>query len=422
MKKDYFEDDVTGRKSKPKKVKKKNKMTFGKFILIIISLAVAALASFIITVKVLVPDYDLKELIPQKAVDFIEEDIKGNTTTTEPTTVTTTRPETTTEKMMDYFEHKELKSNDEKAGNQLGNLLNGGLVGTDTSYIYHISQGRGIYRITPSYEGYTRIYKTKHTLSSLNLRGEYIYFVDETKGRLRRLGKGASKPETIAENVRFAYVYDSKVYFITNNNALCVMDLKKLEPRTIYYSEDNELKLVGISKHRVFFTVNKDGVLDFLTIDNRAREDDASKFRESVSDDECDKFVMENGFLYYIKKNPDKNGRYFVVRQKFGSEKIFELKETRTNRCYPITDKNRLFYASIENNQLVMKEFNMNSKRTKIMLRSNELSDSDDDDKAQIFHGGEYDFIIGDGNYKASSNQTSATNVMNFSKGYWSYS
>ncbi len=405
MKKDYFDDEIAGVKSKPKKRKKK--MTFGKFILILIALAVVALASFIITVKVLVPDYDLKQLIPQKAVDFVEEDIKGKTTTTE--------------KLMDYFEHKEMKSNGEKAGNQLGNLLNGGLVGTDTNYIYHISQGRGIYRITPSYEGYTRVYKTGHKLSSLNLRGEYIYFVDETKSRLKRLEKGSSKPETIAENVRFAYVYDSKVYFITNANALCVMDLKKLEPRTIYYSAENELKLVGISKKRVFFTVNNGNELEFLTIDNRAREEDASKFRANCSVEECDKFVMENGFLYYIEKNSESDGKYNIVRQKFGSEKTFVLKETRTNRCYPITDKNRLFYASIEDNQLVMKEFNMNSKKTKIMLRSNDLDGEDNDDMAQIFHGGEYDFIIGGNNYKASSNQTSSTNIMRFSGGSWSY-
>ncbi|MBQ9531088.1 MAG: DUF5050 domain-containing protein [Eubacterium sp.] len=421
MKQDYFNEEITDIEQKSKKrKKKKGKMTFGKFILLVISLAVAALASFIITVKILVPDYDLKQLLPQKVVDIIEGDNKENAeaSSTELTTKATTQTETTTQKLLNYFDSKEFKTDDSKAGNQLGNLLNGGKVGTDYNYIYHISKGKGIYRFVPSYEGYSRIYKTDHKLSSMNLRGDYIYFVDETKSKLKKLAKGASKPKTIAEDVKFTYVYDSDIYYITNENALCIMDVKKLEPTTLYFAADSELTLMGVSKHRVFFTVNNGSELEFYTIDNKG-EEKATKFRENENPEERDKFVMENGFIYYIEKNDDND--YSIVRQKYGSEKVFALKNTKTNRSYPITDKNRLFYSTIKDNQLVLKEYNMNSKKTKIMLRSNDLDSESDKNMAQIFHGGEYDFIIGGGSYKASSNMTSSNNVMKFYKGNWSY-
>jgi hypothetical protein len=52
------------------------------------------------------------------------------------------------------------------------------------------------------------------------------------------------------------------------------------------------------------------------------------------------------------------------------------------------------------------------------MLKSTELNSTDN---IAFFHGGEYDFIIGEGQYRASSNLTSSTNVMKFKDGKWSY-
>ena len=60
----------------------------------------------------------------------------------------------------------------------------------------------------------------------------------------------------------------------------------------------------------------------------------------------------------------------------------------------------------------------MNSKAEKTMLKSDKLENSDE---ISFFHGGEYDFIIGEGQYRASSNLTSSTNVMKFKDGKWSY-
>ena len=257
------------------------------------------------------------------------------------------------------------------------------------------------------------IYESTDTLSSLNLRGDYLYFVDEASGALLKLQKGGKTPKTVAENVKFAYVYDHTVYFITNENALCVMDAKELTPTTAYYSADSELQLIGISKDRIFFSVRDGNTLELLTVDNYAKGE-ACEFRDAVLDNSETNFVMENGFLYYIK---NENG-YSVIRQKFGSQKTFELAKTNTAIGYPIADNNRLFYSDFEDNKLIMKELNMNSDKTKTMLKSAELTATEN---IGFFHGGEYDFIIGEGQYRASSNLTSSTNVMKFKDGRWSY-
>lgn len=398
----------------PRKKKKKG-MTVGKFIILLITLIIVALASFLITIKLLVPDYDFKSLIPSGAISVFKEE---ETTTQQATKETTTVKAVPTLETLDYLEDKEFKLDDSKKGNFLGNLLNGGKVGDDYSYIYHIVDGKGIYRFSPESEGYSLIYKTEHILSSINLRGDYIYFVDETSSKLKKLQKGTEKPKTIAENVSFAYVYGSNVYYITTNNELCIMDVKEHIPTTLYYSADNELRLIGISKKRVFFSVYDGSNLEFLTIDNKAKEN-VAYFREDTSYRHQSGFVMENGYLYYLQRDTESGEGHFLIRQKFGSEKTFELIKTKTNIGYPIADKNRLFYADFKDNKLVLKEYNMNSKAVKTMLKSDKLGENSDG--VSFFHGGEYDFIIGDGNYKASSNLTGSTNVMKFNNSKWSY-
>ncbi|MBR3737978.1 MAG: hypothetical protein IKN26_04490 [Eubacterium sp.] len=398
---------------KPKE-RKKGKMTFGKFILLLISLIIIALASFLITIKILVPDYDFTQLLPSGAVSVFKHE--EETTTEQPLQKTTVKavPEIET---LDYLEYKEFKLDDSKKGNFLGNLLNGGKVGDDYNYIYHIADGKGIYRFSPSTENYSLIYKTDNILSSMNLRGDYIYFVDESSSKLKKLQKGTSKPKTIAENVKFAYVYNNSVYYITNDNSLCIMDVKEHIPTILYNAADNDLQLIGISKKRVFFSVYDGSNLEFLTIDNEAKEK-VCRFRETTDYRQNTGFVMENGYLYYIRRDTESGEGHFIVRQKFGSEKTFELAKTNCNIGFPIIDKNRLFYADYKSDKLILKEFNMNSKETKTMLKSDKLSETDG---ISFYHGGEYDFIIGEKNYKASSNLTSSTNVMKFSKGHWSY-
>ncbi len=70
---------------------------------------------------------------------------------------------------------------------------------------------------------------------------------------------------------------------------------------------------------------------------------------------------------------------------------------------------------------MVMKELNMNNEKKKAMVKSDALGNEGITQDISFFHGGEYDFIIGKGNYKASSNLTSSTNVMTFKDGKWNY-
>jgi hypothetical protein len=420
MKDNYFDNDMPKKKAKSKRKKKKGKMSAGKWIVLIISLIVAALASFLITIKILVPDYDLTSLLPEKAQSFVSENILGHTTTTEPTTAESTTKPKPTVKTLDYLEDEEFKLEYSKQGNYIGNLLNGGKVGNDGSYIYHIVDGKGIYRFAPGSENYSCIYKSEDILSSINLRGDYIYFVDETIGKLQKLQKGSKTPKTIADNARFVFVYNSLVYYITKDNSLCVMDAKELIPATLYNSADSEMQLVGISKQRVFFSLRDGDTLEFLTIDNGAKTE-ACRFREDATDKFETGFVMENGFLYYIRRDTESGNGHYIVRQKFGSQKTFDLVKTSTNLGYPIVDKNRLFYADYEDNKMVMKELNMNNEKKKAMVKSDALGNEGITQDISFFHGGEYDFIIGKGNYKASSNLTSSTNVMTFKDGKWNY-
>lgn len=410
MKSNYFDNDEKVRK-KPKKRKKKK---LGKIVLTVLSLIIVALAVFVITIKVLRPDFDFTSLIPEKAVAFVSEEILGDATTEPPATEKPTATKPTTEKLLDYLAFKEFEFHTEKQGNYLGNLLNGGSVATDFTYIYHIADGSGIYRFYPSSESYTRIYKSNDKLSCLNLRGDYLYFVDEDNGKLYKLRKGTEKPRTVAENVRFAYVYDSLVYFITNSNALCVMDVKELKPVTIYYSADRKLDFIGISKERVFFSVTEDGgETKFLSIDNFARAK-ACRFRENSNSVLYP--VMENGFLYFYEKQSDLT--YNLCRQKFGSKKVVTLIKNASAVSYPAVDSNRLYYAELDGSEYRMKELNMNSENKKTLLSA---SDVDENDLPCFFHGGEYDFIIGENVYSASSMFTSSTNVMKFKNGNWKY-
>ena len=417
MKNNYFDNDKPKKKFAQKRKKKKGQMSAGKWIVLIISLIVAALAAFLITIKILVPDYDLTDLLPDKAQTFIKEDVLGHTTTTEPETSAPTTSPKPTRAVLDYLEDSEFKFSASKQGNFIGNLLNGGKVGNDGSYIYHIVDGKGIYRFAPSSESFSLIYKTDHVLSSLNLRGDYLYFVDETNGCLQKLQKGTQKPKNIGEDVKFVYVYDSTVYYITNENTLCMMDAKELVPETLYNSADNEMQFVGISKQKVFFSVKEMGDVEFLCVDKKA-DAKAAAFETQQAGELKQVLVLENGYFYYYKENSPAD--YSLMRRKFGSEKTFELAKLDYPAGYPITDSNKVFFADAHDGSYIeLREYNMNSKKTKTMLKSDKLGE--EINEAGFFHGGEYDFIIAGNDYRASSNLTSSTNVMKFKDSNWKY-
>lgn len=420
-----FENQVENEalETKPKK-KGKAKKT----VLTIIGFIVIALAVFVITVKIIQPDYDFKGLIPKKAVTFYDEKILGNTTTTEPTTQPTTVTTTTTTKAPDpqdaeakYMPIEEFKFNTGAQGNHMGNILSGGKVATDASYVYHIVDGRGIYRFLPSTEEYARIYESKDILSSLNLRGEYLYFVNNKNSVFYRMKKGSSKPEKIAEGVKTAYVYDKRIYYITTDNSVKTMRTDKLKEKELYTSAD-DVELIGISRHNIFFSVkDADKNVNYVTVDIK-NETGEQYFRQPTNDDSLVAPVLENGFMYYFEKQDDLS--YNLCRQKYGSEKVVTLVKNVTCLNPVIVDKNRLFYGELEEGRFKLMELNMNSKDIRTMLSVKGVSN---ENSLICQHGGEYDFIIGEKNeqgdkaYAASSQFTGSANIMRFKEGRWAY-
>ncbi len=411
---------------------KKNKGKAGKVILIIIALLAVALAAFFGVVKYLDPSFSVLPKGMQedisKAVRFVDEDLLGHTEavsrTTEPvslvpvsTTVTTTKP------AAEYLPIEEFATESAKGGNLLGNILNGGKVGTDMTYIYHIVDGEGIYRFNPLSEEAMKYYSTVDKLSSLNLRGEYLYFVNEQTQALYRLKKGSQKTEKLADNVRLAYLYDATMYYVTNDNSLYLMPLGELQAKKLYSSHDNAMQLVGISNTRVFFTVtNFSGNQEYMTIDNEAKEK-VMRFRAKTEKDELLCPVLENGFLYYYLRQSD--GSYTLYRQKYGSQLVVPLVEkVSVTSVYPAVEMNRLYYAVLDGNRFSMMEMNMNSKDVKVLLSTGK---TDASNTLTVQHAQTYDFILGyrgeqGGNiYAGSCIYTSSNNVMWFENSRWSY-
>ncbi len=387
------------------RIKKKKRKKAKKVFLTVVSLIIVFIATVFITIKVMKPDYDFSKLIPQNIVNLVNREIQNavpdEQTSEPPTTQATTKP------MMNYIEFENFNFNTSKQGNYLGNLLGGGKVGTDLTYIYYIVDGKGIYRFNPNTEDYALFYSSADTLGSINLRGDYIYFVNESTNELCKLQKGKKEARVVADNVKFAYVYDSNVYYVKTDNSLCTMDVKTLTPTTVYHSQDVELNFVGISLDRVFFTVtDNDGTVNYLTIDNYAHKS-YSYFRESTYPGEIVSMQIENGFMYYYQLQDD--GTYDLCRQKYGSEKTVTVVDNATTTQYVIVDSNRLYYSELDEDSFRMKELNMNSDDTKTLLK---VSGADRNNLPSIQHGWEYDFIIGAGKYSASCVYTSSTNVM----------
>lgn len=396
--------DYDSQKQKRKKVKRKKNITRG--VVIALSLIVVLLAGGVVGLSYFAPDI-AQSIAP---VNYVKENVLNlTTTTTMPPTTTTTVP---TKRDLSYIEFSDFALKSGKEGNFVGNITNGGEVGFDASFVYHIANGN-IYRFAPSTESYTCLYKSDDSLSSMNLRGDYVYYINDTQHTLNRLNKSNRKNEVIADNASLAYLYDSTLYYLATDDSLCLMDTKALEPHTIYYA-DGKLELVGVSLTRVFVCDNYDGMNHYLTIDNNG--DEICTFRQPSRDGDIVSFTMENGFAYYYKKSY--NGSYDLLRQKYGSSKTVTLVENVSCTDSVIVDSNKVFYAEIDGDKYKLKELNMNTNDTKTMLS---VSNVGDDDNLRFYHSSEYDFIIGKDVYKGSSNLTSSANVMKFKNGKWKY-
>lgn len=426
MSTNYYDKDAERQKRKGKK------NSFGKIILWIITFIIVAFLAFVITIKIAKPSFDFSLIFPEpisSAIEdpqaFIDDKVWGIKKTTEAPEPTTEAPlvlEPTTMPMMDYIEDSDFKFNTSIQGSQMGTLLNGGLVGTDLRYAYYYIKGEGIHRFLPTTESYALYFGITDKISCINLRGDYIYYVNNKDDGLYKLQKGSSKPKKLADDVEFAYVYASTIYFVTTTGKVCVMDANELIPVTAYYANGDDVKFVGISLTRVFFTVTDyDGTVQYLTVDNYGHSK-PYKFREDTDKKEIKKLQLENGFFYYYQRKDD--GKYDLVRQKYGSDKIVTLIKNASTLNYPEVDLNRLYFSSFNDGVYRMRELNMNSGAKKTMLTVKNVKK---DNSLSFYLGGEYQFIIGeksenDGHiYKASSIFTSSTNAMQYKNGKWRY-
>lgn len=416
----YIQPQVDSRRKK-KKRKKKKKGGFAKIILVLLALLVIALAAALLCVKYVFTDFYFSELLPDKPVaQLVDEKIIGRTTTT-----TTTSPaQTTTEPVSlsdsAYLDHSDFELEAGKKGAFVGNILNGGKVDRDNGIIYHIVDGKGIYKFEPNNESFSCVYKSSDVLSSFNIRGDYFYFVNESDNALYKVTKSGKNLSKVADGISLAYIYDSTAYCISADNSIVTVNTQDFSRNVLYSAYGNTLGFIGISKDRVFFTdTDPLGNTSYYCV--LSSGGDAEKFRLDTVNDSISSMSMENGFMYYFEKQAD--GRYNLIRQKYGSQKVVTLVQD-VGICAPvIVEQNRVFYADLDEDKLKLYEINMNTDKKKMMLYSGNITASDN---VFIQHGGEYDFIIGqrqngDKVYRASSNLTGSSNVMTFGGGKWSY-
>lgn len=420
-KKKLQSENFTSDSMRNKRNKRKKSKSTAKIILWLIVFVIIGIGIFLATIKVLDPDYDYMTLVPDQAITLIEKYNKAETTQSQQTTVpTTTQP--TTKPMANYLDFSEFQFDRSLQGNYIGNLMNGGMVASDSTYIYHAVDGKGIYRFYGGNETYSRLYKNADKLRYINNRGDFLYFVNIENNKLYKLQKGNASAVSIAENVKFAYCYDSRIYYITTDNRLCTMNVKNLTSKLLYNANDNELNFVGISLNRVFFTVREyDGSVSYLTIDKNGNEN-VLEYRNKTAQGEIESIELENGFFYYYILRDD--GKYDLCRQKFGSPTEVELITKSKTTDYVTVASNRLYYTTLKKGTFKMKELNMNTNEKKTLLAVNNTNVGN---TLKAYHGGEYDFIIGkkaeDGKkiYYSSGVYSASTNVMQFKNDKWTY-
>ena len=249
----YIQPQVDNKRKKKKRKKKKG--GFGKALLVIIAVLVVLIAAGLLSVKYVFTDFYFSSVLQNREVaDFVDENIIGRTTTTTTTAPRETTTESTTLPQVSYLDHSDFKFEAAKKGAMIGNLLNGGKVDKDNGIVYHIVDGRGIYKFLPESESYACVYKSSDTLSSFNIRGDYFYFINESDHALYKVTKTGKNLAKVADNVMLAYIYDTTAYCISTNNEVVAVNTQNFTPTVLYSGYGDKVNLIGISLDRVFFT------------------------------------------------------------------------------------------------------------------------------------------------------------------------
>lgn len=413
MKYDYFSDDTDKIEKRRRKSEKRSSIRkFFKVVLFVVGVVVLALAAVLALLRYAFTDFYFESIIPDKEVaSYIDEKFIGRTYALETTVTQTTLP---VYESMTYLDSSDFDFQNEKKGNFVGNILNGGKACKYNSYAYHIVDGAGIYRFDPNGETYKLVMSVPDKISSLNIYDGDYYFVEDESGWLCKGSSGSY--HKLTPNIKSAYIYDGKAYCVSTYNQIMSVDTSSGNARVLFSSEKGrELSIVGVSLDRVFFTLKyENGRTEFLCTDLKLAKTES--FKSASLNDEIKYMSMENGYLYYCLKQND--GSYNFVRQKFGSQNVVTLIENKDFSSFAVTDSNRVFCSYVDGGTVFLDEYNMNSKQQKNMLTATGVKSAGN---VGAYHCGEYDFIIDDGVYRASSNLTSSTDVMTFSNGRWSY-
>lgn len=424
-------EDKERAKFRKKRQRARKRKKFRKYFLITVSIIVLAMAAFLITMKLCNPDFDLKSIIPQdkivQTVAFVKEDVFKITTTTT-TTQPTTKPTTTRPANYDYAPFSDFGFDTSMQGNQVGNLLNNtnGSVTYNSNYIYYSIANSGLYRFEPEGETNAALITGNYNFKCLNILDENIYFVDSDSHKLKRAGTTGKNAVDVADNIDFAYLYNDKIYFIGSDNSVGYIDTSDLN-KTVLYSagNDKQLKFVGISLSRVFFTEydSTKNTYEYITvlIDDK---NDRQYFMDTSNGDMIKNLQLECGYFYYYKRQADNT--HDLIRQKFGSEKTVTLLEDCSLTDYPVIYANRLYYTAKSSNNIQARELNMNSLENKNMLT---LFNTDDTASVGVGYGYKYVYLFGkpssssDYSYRGSCIYTSAStdNTIYFSSGSWHY-
>lgn len=419
-------DDNKRNNERSKRQKKRKKKKIGKSILIFISILVLGVAAFVITMKLCNPDMDLLQIIPvDSAVQYVKEDVLKQTTTL---------PETTTEEITtrppnyDYAESIDFTFDTSLQGNQVGNLLNNskGAVTFSSAYNYFSINNSGIYRFEPVEEVNANVRVDNSNYKYLNVLGDYIYYINTDTNKLIRSNVTGGEDKEIADNIAFIYLYSDKLFFVGTDNTVGFIKIDDFSKTVLYTAQSTkELKFVGISLYRIFFTEfdTTTKTQQYITV---SLKDSADKqfFRDDTNDNEILNMQLECGYMYYYQRQADNT--YNLVRQKFGSTDIVTLLTNCTYTDYPSVVGNRVYYTELDGSTVKAMELNMNNKNTKVMLG---MGGADASATAAVCYANSYTFLVGavtssgDVQYRASSIYTSSSNdnTIAFYDGAWHY-
>ncbi len=418
-------------RKKRQKARKRKKAR--KNFLIFLGIIILAAASFLVTIKICDPDFDFSVFLPidrvQQAVAFVREDMLGKTTS-KPTAEQTSKKPVTTQKQKnyDYTEFDEFSFDTSLQGNQLGNLLNktNGAVTYSSSYIYFSIPQKGLYRFEPNSETNSAVNVKEYSFKCLNVLGDYIYMIDTKTDKLKKAQITGGDMVNVCDNIEFAYLYDSRIYFIGTDNTVGYISTEDFSKTVLYTAPaDKKVSFTGISLSRIFFTQYDEVAhyYEYITV-NTNNKNDRRYFMDDTKGDKITKLQLECGYFYYYEKQDDDT--FDLCRKKFGSEKSVTLLEDCSVIDYPVIYANRLYYTAKDANRMKAMELNMNSSDRKTMLS---VANADNSGTLGIGYGYQYVFLFGskksDGNntYRGSCIYTSASadNTITFKNGKWSY-